>query len=163
MVLPFAWTQNGGEYFIPHRLVLLARMIDRETARDLQAAFNITVADWRVLALTCGTGSSSAAEICAAFETDRAEVSRAVSRLLKAGYIQREPDSSHRQKMRIMPTPAGQGVFEGVRTMREGYFNEIMQDLSHEQRISLYDALKCIAVRVDERRSAKRGGEATAP
>ena len=82
MSLSGTWLLSN-QYFIPHRLMLLARMIDRETARDLQSDFNITAAEWRALAYTCTMGSSSAAEICVAFEVDRAEVSRAVARLLE--------------------------------------------------------------------------------
>ncbi|MBT2186137.1 MarR family transcriptional regulator [Sphingobium sp. H33] len=155
MALPLAWNQNGGDYFIPHRVLLLARKIERETARDLQSAFNISVAEWRVLSITCTRGSSSAAEICAVFETDRAEVSRAVSRLLKADLIQREPDDSHRQKMRIIATPAGRVVFDGVVATRDAYFSYIMQDMTQEERHNFNRALEGIAIRVDERRSTR--------
>ena len=81
MALPSLW--GSEEYFIPLRLMLLSRMIEREMARDLQA-FNLTVADWRVLATTCSNGSSSAAEIRATFEADRAVISSPVARLLRA-------------------------------------------------------------------------------
>lgn len=153
MALPPTW--GTGEYFIPLRLLLLARMIERETARDLQLGLNVTVAEWRVLATTYMNGSSSAAEICARFETDRAEVSRAVARLLKADLIERKPDPSHRQKMRITPTAAGREVFEVARAMREDYANAILQDFSPEERRDFDKAIKRIALRVDERRSAR--------
>lgn len=153
MALPPTW--GTGEYFIPLRLLLLARMVERETARDLQVGFNLSVADWRVLALTCTIGAPSAAEIRSVFETDRAEVSRAVARLLKANLVQREPDSRHRQKMRIIPTDAGRDIFEGVRAMREAYFASILQDLTVEERGNFEAALKSIALRVDELRSGK--------
>jgi DNA-binding MarR family transcriptional regulator len=153
MALPSLW--GTEEYFIPLRLMLLARMIEREMTRDLQVGFNLTVADWRVLATTCSNGSSSAAEIRSTFEADRAEVSRAVARLLKADLIQREPDSSHRQKMRIIPTEAGRAIFDGVRPMRAEYFEWILQDFSAEERTAFEKAIKTVALRVDERRSAR--------
>ncbi len=153
MALPPNW--GTGEYFIPLRLLLLARMIERETARDLQLGLGVTVAEWRVLATTCMKGSSSAAEICARFETDRAEVSRAVARLLKADLIERKPDHSHRQKMRITPTAAGRDVFEIARAMREDYALAILQDFSPEERKIFDKAIENIARRVDERRSAR--------
>lgn len=158
MALPPTWNHAGGDYFIPHRVLLLARMIDREMARDLQSAFNLTVAEWRVLTLTCSLGSSSAAEICTAFEADRAEVSRAVSRLLKARLIQREPDASHRQKMRITPTEEGRKAFEGMRSIRDAYCNWILRDLTVEERQSFNRVLETVAVRVDERRSVRASG-----
>jgi DNA-binding MarR family transcriptional regulator len=134
---------------------MLARMIDRETARELQTEFGMTVADWRVLALTCTLGSSNGSEICAAFETDRAEVSRAVARLIEAGLVRRERDTSHRQKMHIIPTDSGKHIFERARAMRDTYFAAIFQDLTPEQREAFDQALRSIALRVDEMRSTK--------
>lgn len=150
---------------MPLRLLLLTRMIEREMARDLQAGFKLTVADWRVLALTCSTGSTSAGDVRTVFEADRAEVSRAVSRLLKANLIQRKPDSRHRQKVRLTPTDAGQVVFDGIRAMREEYFAWILQDLSPEERQNFEKSIQNIALRVDERRSERNlaGGHAPAP
>jgi DNA-binding MarR family transcriptional regulator len=145
----------GTDYFIPLRMLLLARVIDRETSRDL-SQFGISVAEWRVLALCCSRKSSSAAEIAATFDADRAEVSRAVAGLLKAKHIYREPDSNHRQKMRIIATDSGRNIFEGVRTVRDAYFSEILQDLTSEERAMFSSALDRIGLRVEEKRSVRK-------
>ena len=157
MSLPFTWSLPS-EYFLPHRIQMLARMIDRETGRDLQAHFNLTVADWRVLAMTGTAGSASAAEICIAFEVDRAEVSRAVERLVKAGLIQREAYPRHRSKKKLSPTEKGWAIFQAAVKRREEYFGRIMQDLSTEDRQALDHMLRSVALRVDAFRSAE--GEA---
>ena len=149
MTLPVTWTLLG-EYFLPHRIQMLARMIDRETGRDLQAHFNLTVADWRVLGLTSTFGSASAAYICAAFEIDRAEVSRAVDRLVKAGLLQREDYPRHRSKKKLSTTEKGREIFQAAVKRREEYFSRIMQDLSAEERQTLDNLLRSIALRVDE-------------
>jgi DNA-binding MarR family transcriptional regulator len=153
MSLPATWSLLG-EYFLPHRIQMLARMIDRETGRELQADFGLTVADWRVLGLTSNRGSANAAEICLAFEIDRAEVSRAVERLVKAGLIKREAYPGHRSKKKLSTTEKGQLVFEAAVKIREGYFAKIMQDLSTEDRQTLDRMLRSIAQRVDEFRQA---------
>jgi len=140
---------------------MLTRMIDRETGRELQRHFNLSVADWRVLGLTNNVGSSSAADICNAFEIDRAEVSRAVARLTKAGLIERDTDPAHRGKKRISPTEKGKAIFQSAVKMREAYFAKIMQDLSAEETDALDRALRAMALRVDEFRS--EGDEAPKP
>lgn len=160
MPLPVTWSLLG-EYFIPHRMQMLTRMIDRETGRELQRHFNISVADWRVLGLTNTFGSASAADICSAFEIDRAEVSRAVARLVEAGLIERDDDPGHRSKKRISPTKKGKVIFERAVKMREAYFAKIMQDLSAKDMKALEKALRAIALRVDEFRS--EGDEAAKP
>lgn len=149
MSLPVTWSLLG-EYFLPHRIQMLARMIDRETGRELQANFNLSVADWRVLGLTNTFGAASAAEICAAFEIDRAEVSRAVERLVTAGLVQREDDPRHRSKKRLSPTEKGREIFQHAVKRREDYFAKILQDLGTEDRQALDRMLRSIAVRVDE-------------
>ncbi len=136
---------------------MLARMIDRETGRELQAHFNLAVADWRVLGFACTYGGASAAEICAAFEIDRAEASRAVSRLMKTGLVKRETDPHHRSKKRIIPTDHGFEIFKLVVEKRQAYFSRIMQDLSRSDLETLDRALRSVAKRVDEFR--KPGGD----
>jgi DNA-binding MarR family transcriptional regulator len=154
MALPRTWSLLG-EYYIPHRIQLLARMVDRETGRELQAEFNLSVADWRVLALTSTLGGSSAVEICAAFEIDRAEVSRAVARLIKAGLIRREADPGNRTRKIILPTERGRVAFERAVEKRKAYFERIMQDFSPEDLKTFDRMLVTMAQRVDEFRSTK--------
>ena len=78
MQLPATWTLFGEEH-LPHRLLLLAKMIDRETSRQLQDDFAISVAEWRVLAFVCASGPASASDIGTAGQIDRADISRAVN------------------------------------------------------------------------------------
>ena len=111
MSLSSTWFMSN-QYFIPHRLMLLARMIDRETARDLHRDFNITAAEWRALGYICTMGSSSAAQICVAFEVDRAEVSRAVARLLDAELIQRGQARDRENRLVLTPTPRGEELHD---------------------------------------------------
>jgi DNA-binding MarR family transcriptional regulator len=157
MTLSSTWL-FANQYFIPHRMMLLSRMIDRETARDLQRDFAISAAEWRALAYICTMGSSSAAQICTAFEVDRAEVSRAVARLLDAKLIQRGEARDHDNRLTLTPTPAGMDLHNRVREKRRGYFEWILQDLDPREREALDEVLGKIATRVDERRSG--GGKA---
>ena len=156
MALSGTWSLSS-QYFIPHRLMLLARMIDRETARDLQRDSGLTAAEWRALAYVCTMGSSSAAQIRQAFEVDRAEVSRAVSRLQEAELIQRGEERDEAKRLILRPTAAGQALYERIREKRRDYFEWIMQDLDAGERQTFDNMLGKIANRVDERRS--QGGE----
>jgi DNA-binding MarR family transcriptional regulator len=152
MVLSTTWSLSG-QYFIPHRLMLLSRMIDRETSRDVQAESNITAAEWRALAYICTTGSSNAAEICLAFEVDRAEVSRAVARLVEARLIQRGKARDQSNRLTLTPTDTGKALHERTKAKRREYFEWILQDLGPAERETFDDMLAKIATRVDERRT----------
>ena len=152
MSLSSTWFMSN-QYFIPHRLMLLARMIDRETARDLHRDFNITAAEWRALGYICTMGSSSAAQICVAFEVDRAEVSRAVARLLESDLIQRGQARDHENRLVLTPTARGEALHDQIKAKRREYFEWILQDLVSSERDALDRVLAKIADRVDQRRS----------
>lgn len=156
MSLSGTWFMSN-QYFIPHRMMLLARMIDRETARDLHRDFNITAAEWRALGYICTTGSSSAAQICVAFEVDRAEVSRAVARLLDAELIQRGRARDQENRLVLTPTAAGLDLHDRIKAKRRDYFEWILQDLESGERDALDDMLGKIASRVDQRRVGRAG------
>jgi len=151
MSLSGTWFMSN-QYFIPHRMMLLARMIDRETARDLHRDFNITAAEWRALGYICTTGSSSAAQICVAFEVDRAEVSRAVARLLESDLIQRGRARDHEIRLVLTPTSRGEELHDRIKAKRRAYFEWILQDLDSSERDALDGVLGKIADRVDQRR-----------
>jgi DNA-binding MarR family transcriptional regulator len=160
MSLSTTWFMSN-QYFIPHRLMLLARMIDRETARDLHRDFGITAAEWRALGYICTAGSSSAAQICVAFEVDRAEVSRAVARLLESGLIQREQARDQENRLVLTPTRHGEELHDRVKAKRRAYFEWILQDLDSSERDALDAVLGKIAGRVDQRRTGIGGDEET--
>ena len=160
MSLSTTWFMSN-QYFIPHRMMLLARMIDRETARDLQRDFGITAAEWRALGYICTTGSSSAAQICVAFEVDRAEVSRAVARLLEADLIQRGQARDPENRLILTPTARGEELHDRIKAKRREYFEWILQDLDSAERDLLDATLGKIAERVDQRRIGTAGDKET--
>ena len=158
MTLSTTW-HMAGQYFIPHRLMLLARMIDRETARDLHRESGLTAAEWRALAYICTMGSSSAAQIRLAFEVDRAEVSRAVNRLHEAELIERGEARDPDNRLVLTPTARGRELFERTRAKRRDYFELVLQDLSTDERQAFDEVLGKIAARVDELRSVPAANE----
>lgn len=154
MTLPRTWNLFGGTH-LPHRLLLLARMMDRATMQQLQENFALTLAEWRVLAFICSVGPASAADIGGAFDSDRAEVSRAVKRLVEAGLVERNSNEHNRKRQIISVLPEGQALFERARKMRGDYFAAILQDITEAERDLLNEALSKIALRVTEQRNSK--------
>lgn len=137
----------GGDH-LPHRLLLLAKMIDRDTARQLQQEFSMSLAEWRVLAYVCGAGPTSAASVGQAFESDRAEISRAVAKLVKRGYLKRMTDPANKKRIILHPTNTGTLTYEKARQQRQDYFLSIMRDLTKRDRLDLDAKLEKIAERI---------------
>ena len=147
MQLPPTWDLFGEDH-LPHRLQLIAKLIDRETARRLQREFALSLAEWRVLAFICAAGPASAADVGSASAIDRAEVSRAVAKLERDGQIVRSADPSHRKRLILAPTEAGHALFARIRERRRAYFQAIMADIPEEAREQLNAALRTLALGV---------------
>lgn len=121
MVIPKVWHLFGNDH-LPYRMLLLARMIDRESQRSLSENFNLSLAEWRLLAIATSIGPCTASEIGEAGEIDRAEISRALRKLEPAGLVKREQDPHHGKRLIITPTPAGLALAEKVKAERRRFF-----------------------------------------
>lgn len=143
--LPRTWALYGPNH-LPYRLLLLARMIDRQASRQLQTEFNISLAEWRVLAFVGVSGPSTAATIGAQARIDRAEISRAVAALEKKGLTVREPHPTHRRKLIIRPTERGTALYEAVRQDRQLFFQSILATIPPEDADVVERSLTAMAV-----------------
>lgn len=152
MALPPTWNLFGDDH-LPHRLQLLARMIDRESARQLMARSGLTLAEWRVLAFVGTNDRVTAADICVAFDVDRAEVSRAVARLSAADLVQREEDDGNRKRLLLKLTDQGATLFRRTRDDRVAYFHAILEDMDDADRQRFDALLLRVARRVDAMRT----------
>lgn len=136
-----------GQDHLPYRLLLLARMIDRQSTRELQT-FGLSLAEWRVLAFICVAGPASASKIGKFGEIDRAEISRAVGRLLQKGLVERRPDESHRKRFIISPTETGRGLFAQVREERRRFFRNMTEGLGQPEREVIDEGLETMALKL---------------
>lgn len=143
------WDLFGPEH-LPYRLLLLARMIDRQAARQLSSAFGLTLAEWRVLAFVCASGPSSASTIGRSGGIDRAEISRAVSRLEDRKLAVRDGDPNNRRKLIISPTGEGRSIFAEAIADRRAFFRALLQDISPADRTAVERSMRRMAVRLQE-------------
>ena len=141
------WSLFGPDH-LPYRLLLLARMIDRQASRQLQQEFDITLAEWRVLAFTCAAGPATASTVGHSGGIDRAEISRAVVRLEGKALITRLPDPSNRRKLIISPTEAGRSLFVRVREDRRAFFRGLLADVKADDRAIIEAAIEGMALKI---------------
>lgn len=147
MSLPATWYLFGADQ-MPYQLLLLARMFDRVSARQINTTYSMSLAEWRVLAFVCSASPSSASEIGAAGEIDRAEISRAVTKLLESGYIKREAASDNRKRLIISATPKGEKRFQQIRDERRVYFQSFMAAIPDDERPRFAEHLEALAIAV---------------
>lgn len=142
--LPFIWHMFGNEG-LPQRFLLLAKMIERVTSRNLQDEFDMSVAQWRVLAFVCMSGPATASFIGEAAEADQAEISRAVKALISRGFVTREFQPGSRKTLIVAPTSNGMQQFQVVRKWRQAYFARVMGTLDADRKQAFNSILIDIA------------------
>jgi DNA-binding MarR family transcriptional regulator len=142
--LPHIWHMFGDTGLL-QRLLLVAKMIDRVCSRHLQDDFEMSVAQWRVLAFICNAGPATASFIGEAAEADQAEISRAVKALLARQLVTRDYEPGSRKTLIIAPTAAGTTLFHQVRERRQSYFAQITGTLDDAQRSALNGGLRNLA------------------
>ena len=133
MAIPRIWHLFGDDH-LPYRLLLLARMIDYETQRSLSQNFELSLAEWRLLAIATSIGPCTASEVGRAGGIDRAEISRALRSLEPRGLLTREPDPEHGKRLIITPTAEGRDLAAKVKSERRKFFEMVMHGLSAEER-----------------------------
>lgn len=149
--LPKIWHLFGTEAAL-QRFLLLAKMLERTTSRQLQLEHGMTVAQWRVLCYICMAGPSKACEISEAGEVDQAEISRAVRALQDEGLVMREFAPGNRKTMLITPTDQGKEIYHTYLARRHAYFASVSSGVTHDDMEAMERAMTSIAQEVVRQR-----------
>ncbi len=148
----------GGPDYLPYRITLLAKLLDRCTTRLLQTNSGLSVAEWRVLAQLALESPSSVRQLAEQAWVDRAEVSRAAASLERRGLIQRQANEKDRRSPLLYCTPDGIEVFRRVAPSRTAFHKCLTGMLAPGQLDQIEAALLTLATHcVDELESDPAG------
>ena len=138
------WSLCGADY-LPYRISLLARLLDRRTTRMLAQEFRMSVAEWRVLAQLAMSSPSSVRDLAEQAWVDRAEVSRASASLVRRGYVRRLSNPEDRRGPLLASTSAGNALFRRIRPRRAAFHRSLTARLGRSQLAALERALLALA------------------
>lgn len=102
------------EHFLPYRLSNLAERISQCLSLIYSEQFDLTIAQWRVLAWLQQERTLSAKRICQLTAMDKAKVSRAVSQLAERKLIQRQRDKEDQRTLWLSLAPEGYALLREV-------------------------------------------------
>lgn len=102
------------ETFIPFRLSVLSNFVSGSIATIYSERFNISIMEWRVIAVLGNYQPLSANEICERTIMDKVQVSRAVSSLTKSGRVLRKTDKKDRRKSQLRLAAKGMKVYQQI-------------------------------------------------
>lgn len=139
-----AWRLGGRDY-LPYRITLLAKLLDRVNTRLLQQNSGLSVAEWRVLAQLSHASPSSVRQLAEQAWVDRAEVSRAAASLEERGLIERRGNPKDRRSPLLYCTERGKALARKVSPVRQDFHRNLTDLLSAEQIVALESAMLLLA------------------
>jgi DNA-binding MarR family transcriptional regulator len=100
--------------FLPYRLSVLSNRVSGVIARLYAEKFDLSIPEWRILAVVGKYGPQTATDVAARTAMDKVRVSRAIARLLESGRMQRHVDPTDRRRMTLQMTDEGRAVYDEI-------------------------------------------------
>ena len=122
------------EHFLPYRLSILSNTISQAIADDYQRRYDISVTEWRVMAVLARFDGLSAREVAERTAMDKVAVSRALARLVEAGRVSREIHDNDKRRSVLGLTEAGWAMHDEVAPMARVREREVLAKLDAEER-----------------------------
>ena len=135
--------------FLPYRLSVLSNTVSTAIANRYSERFDLRIPEWRVLAVLGMQPGLSAAEVSARTAMDAVAVSRAVTRLLKQGRIERSYSSTDRRRSELRLPLQGQRVYEEIVPIARAYEQALLDPLNETQRSELDRLLQLLTQQAD--------------
>jgi len=132
------------EEFLPYRLSVLAHTISTTIAKVYEKQFGVSIPEWRVIAILGRFPGLSAVEVADRTMLDKVAVSRAVSKLIKNGRIDREFADADRRRSILNLSAAGQVVHNEIAPLALAFERELLQGISAAD----YDAFNLVVERL---------------
>jgi DNA-binding MarR family transcriptional regulator len=136
------------EDFLPYRLSVLTNRVSGAIARLYSERFDLTVPEWRVMAVLGGAPNLSAREVAQKTAMDKVQVSRAVAGLIDARRVQSQPDAQDRRITRLSLTARGQAIYDEIVPLALHLEAVLLSALSPEEKSQLDDLLDKLSRRV---------------
>lgn len=126
--------------FLPYRIVALGHLISRRLSSAYEAE-NLTIPEWRVLAVISQADAMAARDVVALTPMDKMAVSRAVASLEAKGLVLRQADARDKRVFALVLSPEGRAMFTRVARLARAYEERLLAVLSEKDRASFNEAL----------------------
>jgi len=135
------------EDFLPYRLAILSHTVSSLIARVYDKRFGLTIPEWRVIAIVGRFPGLSAVEVAERTMLDKVAVSRAVTKLIKAGRIDREFADADRRRSILTLSEDGRKVHDEIAPLALAMENDLLHGLNDEQISTLNTVIERLLVR----------------
>src|SRR5262245_55691117 len=125
------------ERFLPYRLSILSNRVSRAIARRYAKTFNLTIPEWRVIAVLGRRPGLTAKEVAEATEMDKVAVSRAVARLVDARRVAARAHREDARRQMLALTPQGESVHARIAPIALASEQRLLSALDARERAQL--------------------------
>jgi DNA-binding MarR family transcriptional regulator len=125
------------DHFLPYRLSVLSNQVSQGIAQTYIEPFNLSVIEWRILAILGREEGLSATEVAERSAMDKVSISRAVKRLIGTGRLTRRQDQADGRSRRLRLTDEGRSVYEAIAPAAMAYEEALLGALSPQERAFL--------------------------
>ena len=102
------------EQFLPYQLSMVSTVVSDTVATAYQAAFGLTIPEWRLVAVIAEAAAVSQFEICRRTRMDKVTVSRAAIALVDRGFVKRMPNPKDQRSHLLALTEEGRSLYRRV-------------------------------------------------
>ncbi len=121
------------EDFLPYRLAILSHTVSTTIAQVYEKRFRLSIPEWRVIAILGRFPGLSAVEVAERTFMDKVAVSRAVTKLIKNGRVDRQFADADRRRSILNLSDEGRRVHDEVAPLALQFENDLIEGLSEEE------------------------------
>jgi len=121
------------ENFLPYRLAVLSNTVSTTVARAYAKRFNVSIPEWRVIAVLGRFPGLSAVEVAERTLMDKVAVSRAVTKLIKNGRIDREFANTDKRRSILNLSEEGKQLHDEIAALALQFERDLLQGFSKDE------------------------------
>ena len=135
------------ENFLPYRLSILSNTVSSAIAIAYDKRFGLTIPEWRVIAVLGRFPGLSAVEVADRTMMDKVAVSRAVTKLLKKGRLDREFADADRRRSILNLSEEGRRVHDDIAPLALKFDVDLLDGLSEAEINALNSTIERLMAR----------------
>jgi DNA-binding MarR family transcriptional regulator len=140
------------DQFLPYRLAVLASTVSHAMAKVYSKRFNVSIAEWRILANLGHFGPLFAGELAERSSMDKPKVTRALKRLATADLVSRETDPDDRRQTRVSLTAKGHTTFYDIAKLASTWERDLLDPLTDNERATFEICIQKLQTRANQMR-----------
>ena len=121
------------EDFLPYRLSVLSNTVSTTVARAYDKRFKVSIPEWRVIAILGRFPGLSAVEVAERTMMDKVAVSRAVTKLIKKGRVDRQFADADKRRSILNLSEEGRKLHDEIAELALGFERDLLQGLSADE------------------------------